>query len=136
MNITFRNRLLLSLVVLACMFCVGCSSEERRYRLSGDVTYKGQPVVEGYVVMEPDTSKGAKGGPGRAKIVDGKYDTAAADGVGILGGPHVITLTGFDRKSGGGNTGMEVTLPKSLFTNHVLHEDLPKQDTVKNIDVK
>ncbi len=48
----------------------------------------------------------------------------------------MITLTGFDRKSGGGNTGMEVTLPKSLFTNHVVQEDLPKQDAVKDFDVK
>ena len=123
---------------MAClvMGALGCSSEERRYRLSGNVTYKGQPVVEGYVVMEPDAAKGGKGGPGRAKIVDGKYDTAAEDGVGILGGPHRIMLTGFDRKTGGGTTGMEVTLPKSLFTNHMVDEDLPKQDTVKDFDVK
>lgn len=132
------NPYLVRLSVCACLAlsAIGCSSEERRYRLSGNVTFKGQPVAEGYVVMEPDGTKGGKGGPGRAKIVDGKYDTSAEDGVGILGGPHLITLTGFDRKTGGGNTGMEVTLPKSLFTNHVVKEDLPKQDTVKDFDVK
>ena len=54
-----------------------------------------------------------------------------------LGGPHLITLDWIrPQKLAVATTGMEVTLPKSLFTNHIVKEDLPKQDTVKDFDVK
>ncbi len=55
-----RQLVALALTALT-LTALGCSSEERRYRLSGNVTYKGQPVAEGYVVMEPDSAKGGKG---------------------------------------------------------------------------
>lgn len=113
---------------------VGCSDSERRYRLSGSVTFKGAPVPEGYIVFEPDSSKGNKGGPGRAKILDGKYDTSLADSVGVLGGPHLIRISGFDKKITGA-TAAEVALPKSLFTDHTLTEDLPKKDSTKDFSV-
>lgn len=114
----------------------GCSSGERRYQLSGKVTYKGKPVPEGYIVLEPDSSKGGSGGPGRAKIIDGAFDTATADGMGTLGGPHIIRVTGFDRKIGGGTTGAEVTLPKSLFTDHTVKMDLPQKNASMDFDIK
>ena len=114
--------------------CVGCGGGERRYRLSGAVNYKGSPVPEGYIVFEPDGSKGNRGGPGRAKILDGKYDTSAEDSVGVLGGPHVIRISGFDKKISGANAA-EVALPKSLFTDHTVSEDLPKAESTKDFNV-
>ncbi len=113
---------------------VGCSNSERRYRLSGSVTFKGAPVPEGYIVFEPDGSKGNKGGPGRAKILDGKYDTGLVDGVGVLGGPHLVRISGFDKKITGA-TAAEVALPKSLFTDHTRTEDLPTQDGILDFSV-
>ncbi len=53
--------------LLACWSVSSCWQlmQFRRATLSivGSVTHKGKPVVEGYIVMEPDTAKGAKGGP-------------------------------------------------------------------------
>jgi hypothetical protein len=113
---------------------VGCGSGERRYDLSGTVTFQGKPVPEGYIVFEPDASQGNVGGPGRAKIIDGKYDTSEEPDSGVLGGPHVIRITGFDKKVSG-LKGSEVILPKSLFTDYTVSEDLPKKNAKKDFEV-
>jgi len=125
--------LALSLVVTFGL--LGCSSGEKRYRVSGSVTFKGKPVPEGYIVFEPDSSKGNQGGPGRAKILDGKYDTSEGENVGVLGGPHLIIIQGFDKMITG-LSGQEVTLPKSLFTDYRVSVDLPKKDGVMDFEVK
>ncbi len=113
---------------------MGCSSGERRYQLTGKVTYKGKPVPEGYIIFEPNAAKGNKGGPGQCKIIDGVYDTRLDAGTGTLGGPHLITITGFDKKVTGA-TAREVALPKSLFTDYKLEQDLPKKNSTLDIDV-
>lgn len=123
------------LMFVAFTLLVGCDSGEKRYRLQGSVTFKGKPVPEGYIVFEPDASKGNSGGPGRAKILDGKYDTSADENVGVLGGPHLIRIQGFDKKITG-ESAQEVALPKSLFTDYSVSEDLPKQDGTKDFEVK
>ena len=130
-----QNSLTILFLSSLSLFLAGCSSGEQRYNLSGTVTYKGKPVASGYIMFEPDTTKGNKGGPGRANIVDGKYDTSAADSVGVLGGPHIIHLTGFDKSLTGATAG-EVALPKSLFTDHTVSDDLPKKDGTKDFAIK
>jgi hypothetical protein len=124
-----------ALVLLLCFAVVGCDTGERRYRLSGSVTFNGQPVPEGYIVFEPDGSQGNQGGPGRAKILDGKYDTGLEGNVGVLGGPHLIRIQGFDKKITGAST-QEVALPKSLFTDYSVSENLPQQNGSKDFDVQ
>lgn len=123
------------LALLLCIGLFGCDSGEKRYRLQGSVTFKGKPVPEGYIVFEPDSSQGNVGGPGRAKILDGKYDTGADENVGVLGGPHVVRIQGFDKKITG-ESAQEVALPKSLFTDYSVSEDLPKQDGTKDFEIK
>ncbi|MCE3016531.1 MAG: hypothetical protein ACK56W_19790 [Pirellula sp.] len=125
----------LGLALCSCLLLAGCDSGEKRYRLQGNVTFKGKPVPEGYIVFEPDSSKGNTGGPGRAKILDGKYDTSADDNVGVLGGPHLIRIQGFDKKITG-ESAQEVALPKSLFTDYNVSEELPKQDGTKDFEIK
>ncbi|MEQ1828667.1 MAG: hypothetical protein ABL921_22080 [Pirellula sp.] len=125
----------LAVFLVISSFILGCGSGERRYDISGTVTFKGKPVPEGYIVFEPDSSKGNSGGPGKAKILDGKYDTSAEPDSGVLGGPHVVRITGFEHKISG-MTGSEVTLPKSLFTDYTVSEDLPKKNGKMDFDVK
>jgi len=125
---------ILGIACLAFTCYSGCGSGERRYDLSGTVTFKGQPVPEGYITFEPDASQGNRGGPGHAKILDGKYDTSLEADSGILGGPHVIRITGFDKKVSG-VSGSEVQLPKSLFTEYTLSQDLPKKNSKIDFDV-
>ncbi len=134
------NLLIQSRIAYVCfslsvaLLVTGCSSEESRYHISGTVTYKGNPLPDGYITFEPDNSKGASGGPGRTKITNGKYDTRNADSVGTLGGPHVVRIDGFDSKTTKGGGG-EIPTPTMLFTGFTSKEDLPKENTTKDFNV-
>ena len=73
--------------------------------------------------------KGQDAPQGSADIKDGKYDTALG-GRGVLGGPYVIRINGFD-----GQTGNDLPLGKPLFTNHVESRDLPKEPSQQNFEI-
>lgn len=89
----------LGAILVAAAMIVGCGSEDlARHRLSGTVTYHGKPVPTGAIFFEPDASQGNSGAPSYAEIKDGKFDTAA-DGLGFIGGPHVVTIEAFDGKA-------------------------------------
>lgn len=113
------------------------------YQLKGEVKFDGKPVVHGRVEFEPDTTKGNSGGMGYADIVDGKYDTSTASGRGVIGGPHIIHVTGSDSKppaAGPDGTldeiaAAEAPSPKLLFSDYKLEQDLAKENGELNIDV-
>jgi hypothetical protein len=116
---------------LAVGAVVGCGDDgPKRHRLSGAVTFDGQPIAYGDVLFTPDGAKKNTGPQGIAQIRDGKYDTGAADGKGIGGGPTVIRVTGF---SGPGGKllceyEMQVDLPRDGGTYDI---HVPKQGGVK-----
>jgi hypothetical protein len=76
----------------------GCRSEKKLAQLTGTVTFKGQPVPAGYISFMPDGSKGNQGTVKVAQIKDGKYDTSLASDPGVVPGPSVIRIAGFDGK--------------------------------------
>jgi hypothetical protein len=53
-------------------------------------------VPAGTITFTPDSVKGNSGPQGFARIIDGRYTTAARDGKGTVGGPHLVTVWGFD----------------------------------------
>jgi hypothetical protein len=108
----------------ACIL-VGCANSEgpKRFRISGEATFDGQPIVHGDVLFTPDGSKGNSGPQGIAQIRNGKYDTAAADGKGIAGGPTVVRVTGLTGPGG------------KLVCEYEMKLDLPRADSTQNIDV-
>lgn len=95
-----RNTYLpLGALLVAVALIVGCGGEElTRHRLSGTVTYHGKPVPTGAIFFEPDASQGNSGAPSYAEIKEGKFDTSV-DGLGFIGGPHVVTIEAFDGKA-------------------------------------
>lgn len=123
-------------MLAALVLFAGCGGE-REYHLSGTVTYKGQPIPEGYIVFEPDGSQGNTGAPGRCKILDGKYDTRADKGRGTVGGLHKIRIVGMDGKIGGDQDGgaVEISLPKPLFPPYTFDEELPTKDSTMDFEV-
>lgn len=130
-----RERGSLRLVALVMVMCgavtwLGCGGADgpTRYELSGSVTFDGNPVPAGQIVFEPDSASGNSGVQGYAEIRDGKYDTR--DGKGVIGGPHQVRVTGFDRFSED-----ESDPAKPLFPEYVITEDLPKETTTKDFDV-
>lgn len=81
------------LVLLAGVCVVGCGQKgPRRYDLSGQVTYQGEPVPMGEISFDPVDPQGVGGG--FAPINDGKFDTSV-DGRGHLGGEHRVQIVGF-----------------------------------------
>lgn len=84
------------LVLGLCLFSalVGCGAQnDRPIRVSGDVTFKGQPVPFGSIIFDPDIQAGNKGPQGSAQIKDGHFDTN--EGLGLTGGAYVARITGF-----------------------------------------
>jgi hypothetical protein len=125
------------LLLLAGLLCTGCGGDDGppRYGVSGTVTFQGQPVPAGVVLFTPDNTKGNEGPTGFAPIRAGKYDTSLedGDGKGTIGGPHKVTISGFD-----GVAAPEQELPdgKRLFADYVVDVDLPKEPTTtQNFDV-
>lgn len=120
----------MGLVLGAMLFLAGCGdSGPPRYHISGKVTYGGQPVPAGSVMLTPDTSQGNTGPAASVAIKAGQYDSNA-EGVGHVGGPHVVTITGMD-----GNASPEFPQGMLLFPEYQLNLDLPKEDSQQDLEV-
>lgn len=122
--------------VLSVYFAVtvaGCGrSGIDRYAVSGNVTYQSKPIPVGYVKFEPDSSKGNKGPGAGVPLVDGAFTLPSERG--IVGGPHIVTISG--------NDGIETVINgerapegKPLFSRYQTNFDFPKQDTEWNFEV-
>jgi hypothetical protein len=133
----FRQRparaVLLGLLPLLCCLALGCGG--KGYRVSGKVTFKGQPVPTGKIYFIPDTKKGNKGATGYADIKDGAYDTSAAGGYGIVGGPMLIKIEGFEPLPPGKADKSGDITAKALFPTYQTSADLPNADSTKDFDV-
>lgn len=124
-------------VTFACLLAFGCGSGGT-YRVSGKVTFKGQPIPSGKIYFIPDGSKGNSGATGYADIKNGEYDTRSG-GAGSIGGPMTIAIEAIDPdakpdkvdksdKSG-------ETRVKSLFPRYEVTADMPKSPSTKDLDV-
>ncbi len=109
----------------------GADKGPKRYHVSGTVTFEGKPVPFGTIMFTPDSKKGNKGPQGVAKIVDGKFDTA--NGHGIVGGAHQITITGVSEKA---DPKVDSPPDKSLFPEFKTEFNFPKEDSTKDFVVK
>jgi hypothetical protein len=102
----------------------GCTDDgPKRFRVSGDAVFDGRPIPHGDVLFTPDDSKKNSGPQGIAVIKDGKYDTAAAGGKGIAGGPTVIRVTGLGEPGG------------KLLCEYEYKADLPREDATHKVEV-
>jgi hypothetical protein len=110
-------------VVLFAVLGCNRNSGPARYDLTGRITYDGKPVPAGYILFAPDKSKGNDGPGADAEIKDGVYRTRP--GQGTVGGPHIITVNGFDGKPVGQGPIVN-PMGNALFTNVQISADLPK----------
>src|SRR5262245_53632678 len=106
-----------SVVAIAGLMCLsGCGGAPdgpMRYQIHGKVTAKGQPVKEGRIFFSPDTEKGNSGPGAMAFIRDGEYDTQ--DGHGIVGGPHIVDILGWDEPTDPESDEEPVATVKQIF---------------------
>jgi hypothetical protein len=69
-------------VSLVCLLAVaaGCGGDGiTRHQVSGKVTYRGQEVIDGALVFEPDASIGQIAPTSFARIANGTYQTDRAE---------------------------------------------------------
>lgn len=105
------NRRLFGLFAVSAFLLSGCGGDglPKRYKVSGKVSYKGQPVAKGTVSFYPVKTSGEN--PGAfGTIVDGYYTaTTFTDGDGALPGEYEVSidsrevdLSAAEKKAGGG----------------------------------
>lgn len=78
--------------LFALVACGGGDSQER-HRVSGRITFAGQPVSFGEVLFTPDATQGNAGAQGIAVITNGRYDTEGSRAPGVAAGPVVVRVT-------------------------------------------
>jgi hypothetical protein len=109
----------------------GCESKADRFDLSGNVTYGGKPVPAGYMVIKPDVAAGNKGPGAAATITEGRY--ATREGRGTIGGPHIVTIVGFDGKEYTMEGGIANPMGKQIFKVDV-KADLPRENATHDLN--
>jgi hypothetical protein len=108
----------------------GCGRHEKVIQLKGKVTFKGRPVPAGWISFMPDSAQGNHGNVKVAQIKDGVYDTSLSKDSGIVPGPTVIRIAGFDGK----------VIPlfaqgKQIFNVYELNATLAEDMTAKDFTV-
>ncbi|MCH2115438.1 MAG: hypothetical protein MK171_11090 [Pirellulales bacterium] len=129
-----NGRTLSAVALLGLLMCAGCNEKSgpERYDLWGTITYQDRPIPNGFVTFAPDKSKGNSGPGAHANIENGQYRTR--EGRGTVGGPHVVSVTGFDGKAAG--SGPEFNpAGGALVADAKLKVDLPKQSGAFDLKV-
>jgi hypothetical protein len=117
-------------LVPIAILLTSCSEKSTgRVDVWGAVTFKGQPVPAGVIVMNPDLSKGNDGPQGMAEIRDGRFDTRSLD-KGAPSGAVIFMIDGFDGVPQG-----DATSGKPLFIGYKVQLDLPQAPSEQNIEV-
>jgi hypothetical protein len=122
--------------VLAVVWFAGCDSAPKRYKVSGTVKYKGEPIKYGSIQFRGD--KASSGGP----ITDGKYEIPAE--AGLFPGSYRVSINYPDPKTpqpkAGEAPGVAITpkemLPKEYNDDSKLTADIKAQDNKVDYDLK
>ena len=116
------------------LFLIGCGgSGPSRYELKGKVTFGGLPVKAGTIYFDPDTSKGNSGPQASGPIRDGEYKTNP--NFGVIGGPHIVRIIGYDGKRPDGPEGEMLPHGRVLFSEYQTVKDIPKGAASVDFDV-
>jgi hypothetical protein len=79
----------------ALIVTVGCGkSEPKRYKVSGTVKWKGNPIPNGSITFLPEDTTGAA--MGGAQIKDGQYEILATNG--LTAGKYKVSISYPDPK--------------------------------------
>lgn len=119
-------------ILIFTVFCLigvfsGCGPRDGiiRYPIRGTVTYDDKPIPYGVISFTPDAGQGNLGAPAFAVIKNGHYDTQKTDSP--VGGPHEITIMGYDGIAFTDGMGIERKTGKPLFSQYNVKMDLPKK---------
>ncbi len=121
-----RHLVRLAALALLLGTLTGCGGPHH-HKLSGHVTFKGQPVPAGEITLMPDADAGNKGPGVLATIKDGRYELPLDKG--HKGGPYVARLTGFDGVTPPASDEPLDPRGQPLFVDRVEKFELPAANT-------
>ncbi|WP_437203537.1 hypothetical protein [Planctomicrobium sp. SH664] len=132
-----RNSFAPAALMVACsglLLQAGCgdSGAPKRYALSGNVTFNGQPVPAGEIRFSPNSERGNQGPGTFAKIEKGRYSTPPNRGT--IGGAMIVKIFGFDGIPYN-DRGEIVESGNPLFRPYVVEVDLPQDVAEYDFDV-
>lgn len=116
--------------LFACLLVSTGCGDDGKYKVTGSVNFKGDPVPSGEIRFTPD--KGNKGPMVLARIKDGKYETPQDKG--LVGGHYQLRVSGY----GAAGNSKDPTAPdfgKPLFEPHREDVEFPKEDHEFNINI-
>lgn len=117
-----------------CLLVISQSCREndpRKNAIWGTVTYRGQAVPAGSITFIPDASQGNSGPAVTVPLENGRFDSRKK-GLGHIGGPHKVRITGLTGKDSGDEFFPEGTL---LFPDYETSADLPNGPSEQNFVV-
>lgn len=120
---------ILSVILASLVMCVGCG-DDGKYKVSGTVNFKGNPVPAGEIRFTPD--KGNVAPMVLVRIKNGTYETP--DDKGLVGGHYQLRVSGF----GSAANSSDPTAPdfgKPLFDTYREDVEFPREDYEHNIDI-
>lgn len=88
-------------------------------------------IRAGTITFTPDAAQGNSGPQGFAEIQQGRFDTSAGEGRGIIGGPHLISIRGYD---GQNISGTDIH-GAPLFPEYQTTQNLPRDGGTVDFDV-
>lgn len=112
---------------VALLLAAGCGGgkQPKLSQLAGRVTFKGQPVPAGYITFQ------CQSGPVKsARITNGAYDTATMPDPGVVPGPAVIRISGFN-----GQKEPYFHDGKQIFNPYTVNDTIPDGTTTKDFEV-
>ena len=92
------QRCIYNLAILSFVCAIGCTPVPKVTHISGNVTFKGEPVPAGYITFTPDVAAGTLGQVVGFQIQNGKYDSATNVPPGLAPGKYKVRIGGFDGK--------------------------------------
>ncbi|MDP1796185.1 MAG: hypothetical protein Q8K78_01825 [Planctomycetaceae bacterium] len=103
----------------------GCGgSGLKLQQIAGKVTFAGKPIAYGTIDFVPDSARGTKGPAGTAEIINGEFNTRKQNGRGVVAGPHVVRITGYEEKPvGSADETVASTSKPPLFIGYTVNVD-------------
>ncbi|QDU15054.1 hypothetical protein [Gimesia maris] len=127
-----RRTLVLAIILGDLVGCSASNSNELdRYALTGEVTFRGEPVHNGTITLEPDSAKGNTGPASTARIEGGMYQIEPSRG--IVGGAYVARLTGYGDTEK--NSGPDPDFGPPLFEEYKVRLELPAESSTRSFEI-
>jgi hypothetical protein len=123
------------ITLLMLLTATGCSGDGIvRHQVAGKVTYQGQSVQDGAIVLEPDASVGKVAPTSFARIENGTFQTARDQSP--TTGKYKLRVMGYDKSKmkKDAAVGEIIDLPE-LFPEYVMDVDIPVPGGSLQIDV-